>query len=171
MSVAITRTDRTAEDLRRAARASEDVSQARRCLAIASVLDGHKRGISAALAGMQRQTLSDWIHRYNAEGVAGLVDRPRPGRASFLNPEQLAEFDRIVEAGPAIETDGVVRWRRIDLKRVIEERFGVVMAERSVGDLLHARGFRHLSVRPRHPRCDEAAQEAFKKTSPRRSPR
>ena len=62
--------------------------------------------------------------------------------------------------------DGVVRWRRIDLKRVIEARFGVVMAERTVGDLLHARGFRHVSVRPRHPRCDEAEQAAFKKASP-----
>ena len=168
MSLAITRTDLTAEELRRAARASLNVSQARRCLAIASVLDGRQRDVSAEAAGMQRQTLSDWIRRYNADGVAGLLDRPRPGRSSLLNPEQSAEFDRIVEKGPDIETDGVVRWRRIDLKRVIEERFGVVMAERTVGDLLHARGFRHLSVRPRHPRCDEVVQEAFKKTFPRR---
>ena len=64
--------------------------------------------------------------------------------------------------------DGVVRWRRVDLKRVVERRFGVVMAERTIGDLLRARGFRHVSVRPRHPNCDEAAQEAFKKASPRR---
>lgn len=168
MSLSITWTDLTAEDLRRAARTSKNVSQARRCLAIASVLEGHRRGAAAEAAGMQRQTLRDWVHRYNAEGVAGLLDRPQPKPRRLLSPEQLAEFDAIVEAGPDVAVDGVVRWRRIDLKQVIERRFGVVMAERTVGDLLHQRGFRHLSVRPRHPRCDEAVQDTFKKTS--RSP-
>lgn len=168
MTLAITRTDLTAEDLRREARSSRDVAQARRCLAIASVLDGRSRTAAAESAGMQRQTLRDWVHRYNAQGVAGLRDRPRPVRAGLLNAEQRAAFDRIVEAGPDVAVDGVVRWRRIDLKRVVEARFGVVMAERTVGDLLRARGFRHVSVRPCHPNGDEAAQEAFKKTSPRR---
>ena len=171
MTLAITRCDLTAEDLRRAARTSRSVAQSRRCLAIASVLDGRSRTAAAASAGMQRQTLRDWVHRYNAEGVAGLLDRPRPVRAGLLNAEQRAAFDAIVEAGPDVARDGVVRWRRVDLKRVVEARFGVVMAERTIGDLLRARGFRHLSVRPRHPNCDEAVQEDFKKPSPRRSHR
>ena len=111
---------------------------------------------------MQRQTLRDWVHRYNAEGVAGLLDRPNPMRARLLGPEQLAEFDRIVEAGPDVAVDGVVRWRRVDLRLVVKRRFGVVMAERTIGDLLHERGFRHLSVRPRHPRCDEAVHGGTK---------
>jgi hypothetical protein len=34
-------------------------------------------------------------------------------------PDQLAGFAKIAEAGPNHEVDGVVRWRRIDLKRVI----------------------------------------------------
>lgn len=171
MTLAITRLDLTADDLRRTARSSRSVAQARRCLAIASVLDGCTRTSAAESAGMQRQTLRDWIHRYNADGVAGLLDRLRPARAGLLSAAQRTEFDRIVEAGPDVAVDGVVRWRRIDLKRVVERRFGVVMAERTVGDLLHARGFRHVSVRPRHPRCDEAEQDAFKKPSPRRSHR
>ena len=147
------------------------MGQARRCLALALVLEGHNRTEAAESAGMQRQTLRDWVHRYNADGVAGLVDRVPPARPGLLSADQLLEFDRIVEAGPDMAVDGVVRWRRIDLKQVIERRFGVVMAERTVGDLLRARGFRHVSVRPRHPNGDEAAQEAFKKTSPRRSRR
>ena len=171
MTLAITRLDLTAEDLRRAAWSSKDVAQARRCLALAGVLDGGTRTAAAESAGMQRQTLRDWVHRYNAEGVAGLLDRPRPVRPGLLSAEQRAEFDAIVEAGPDVAVDGVVRWRRIDLQRVIERRFGVVMAERTVGDLLRARGFRHVSVRPRHPNCDEAEQEAFKKPSPRGSRR
>ena len=99
--------------------------------------------------------------------MAGLLDRRGPVRPGRLSPEQLAEFDRMVKEGPDVATDGVVRWRRADLKVVVERRFGVILAERTIGDLLHARGLRHISVRPRHPRCDEAAQESFKQTSPR----
>jgi hypothetical protein len=47
----------------------------------------------------------------------------------------------------------------------------VELSERHVGRLLHQRGFTRLSARPRHPKTDEGAQEAFKKTSPTRSPR
>ena len=57
----------------------------------------------------------------------------------------------------------MVRWRRIDLKRWIEAEFGVVMHERTVGKQLRELGYRRLSVRSRHPKADEAAQEALKK--------
>ena len=102
MTLAITRTDLTAAELRREARVSKDVGQARRCLALALVLEGRSRTEAAESAGMQRQTLRDWVHRYNAEGVAGLVDRAPPARAGLLSADQLAAFDRIVEAGPDV---------------------------------------------------------------------
>ena len=73
--------------------------------------------------------------------------------------------DQIVEAGPDREKDGVVRWRQIDLKRVIAERFGVDFHQRCVGKLLQKLGFSHISARPRHPAQDERFVEAFKKTS------
>jgi hypothetical protein len=76
-----------------------------------------------------------------------------------------------VERGPDPDRDGVVRWRRVDLRALIEARFGVRLHERSVGKVLHRLGFARLSVRPRHPKADEAAQEAFKKASPRWSRR
>src|ERR1700685_1167686 len=56
-------------------------------------------------------------------------------------------------------------WRRIDLKRVIAERFGVEFHPRYVGKLLQKLGFSHISARPRHPAQDERIAEAFKKTS------
>ena len=58
-----------------------------------------------------------------------------------------------------------MRWRRIDLKRVIEERFGVVYHERYVGKLLKQIGFSHVSARPRHPAQDARIMDEFKKTS------
>ena len=60
--------------------------------------------------------LRDWVHRHNAEGVAGLLDRRPPARPGLLIAEQMAEFDRIVKDGPDVVVDGVVRWRRVDLE-------------------------------------------------------
>jgi transposase len=85
------------------------------------------------------------------------------GTKPRLSEEQRAQFAQIVEAGPDRAKDGVVRWRRIDLKRVIAERFGVGFHPRYVGKLLKKLGFSHISARPRHPAQDERIVEAFKK--------
>jgi transposase len=166
--IAITRTELTAAELRAAAGKTKDARAARRMLAIALVLDGVDRTRAAQTCGMDRQTLRDWVHRYNAEGLAGLVNRTVPHRPRRLAPEQMAELAAWVEAGPDPARDGVVRWRRKDLRARIEAAFGVVLHERSVGKQLAALGFRRLSVRPQHPKSDPEAQTAFKKTSAKR---
>jgi len=168
MALAITGKDRTACDLRAVSAKCKDAQAARRMLAIAMVLEGHDRKTAAKTCGMDRQTLRDWVHRYNAEGPEGLSNRRSSGRAPRMMPEQKATFADWVRAGPDLAKDGVVRWRRIDLKRKIEAEFGVVMHERTVGKQLAALGFRRLSVRPQHPKSDPEAQETFKKTSPQR---
>lgn len=114
---------------------------------------------------MDRQTLRDWVHRFNEAGPDGLLDNWSPGPASRLSPKYLAELAGIVETGPDPSVDGVVRWRRIDLKRVIQERFGVDYHERHVSTLLKNLGFSHMSARPRHPAQDARIIEAYKKTS------
>jgi len=126
-----------------------------------------KHGISGGSpSAMDRQTLRDWVHRYNVEGVAGLSDRAQFGRAPKLTVEQEAEVAELVRAGPSLATHGVIRWRRKDLAGVIERRFGAVLAERSVGAMLKRLGFRRLSVRPRHPGHDIQAQASFGSGSP-----
>ena len=165
MTVAITREELIASDLRREAARCRDAKAARRMLSLALVLEGHRRDEAARHAGMDRQTLRDWVHRYNAEGLAGLRNRRHPGPKPRLTPEQLAELDKLVEQGPDPARDGVVRWRRIDLQALIKARFDVELHERSVGKVLHRLGFTRLSVRPKHPASDPEAQEAFKKGS------
>jgi len=136
-------------------------------LALALVLEGQSRTDAARATGMDRQTLRDWVHRYNAEGLAGLRDRVgESGPKRRLSPEQEAQLAEWVRSGPDPARDGVVRWRRADLARAIAERFGVVLAERSVSDVLRRLGFRRLAVRPRHPGHDAAAQASFRRTSP-----
>ncbi len=164
--VAITRMDLDAAGLRRAAAQSRNADAARRMLALALGLDGVSRTDAAEQCGMDRQTLRDWVHRYNDLGLAGLSDRVAPGAKPRLSPEQQAELATLVREGPQIDKDGVVRWRRIDLSRVIQARFGVRLAERSVGAVLRRLGFRRLSARPRHPGHDAAAQQTHKKTLP-----
>src|SRR3954451_15992992 len=164
MTVAITRKELGAVELRREARRCRDTAASRRMLAL--VLEGASREEAARAAGMDRQTLRDWVHRYNEEGLAGLRDRPRSGRKPRLTPGQEAELVTAVERGPDPDREGVVRWRRVDLRALIEARFAVRLHERSVGKVLRRLGFTRVSVRPRHPKADEAAQEAFKKASP-----
>ena len=168
MSIEIERKDHTAAELRRLACRAGSPAQARRILAIALALEGVDRTTAARSCGMDRQTLRDWVHRYNAEGVAGLVDRPRPGRPPRLSGAALDDLIEIVEAGPEVERDGVVRWRCADLAAVVAARFGVTLSERSVGRLLNDRGYVRLKPRPQHPKADPEAQVAFKKTSARR---
>ena len=165
------RDDYDAAGLRRLAKQSRNNRQTRRLLALAAVYDGMSRTAAAQVGGMDRQTLRDWVHRFNAEGPDGLVDRPRPGRDCLLTEAQMAELAVIVETGPDPAVDGVVRWRRVDLKRVIEERFGVVCSERTISDLLARLAFSRISGRPQHPQQDERVIVGFKKTSHARSPR
>ncbi len=160
------REDFSAVDLRALARRSKDVNQSRRLLSLAAIRDGMERGEAAKIGGMDRQTLRDWVHRFNVSGPDGLYDKWTSGPTPRLSPEQLAEFAKLVEAGPDLKVDGVVRWRRADLKRVVAERFGIDYHERYIGKLLRKLGFSHMSARPRHPAQDERIVEAFKETSP-----
>ena len=153
------------------ARRSKDANQSRRLLSLAAVRDGMDRGGAAKIGGMDRQTLCDWVHRFNAAGPEGLIDNWTAGPKPRLSEEQRTQFAQIVEARPDRQKDGVVRWRRIDLKGVIAERFGVDIHPRYVGKLLKKLGFSHISARPRHPAQDERIVEGFKNVWPAPSAR
>lgn len=162
------RTDYSAGELRRLAKVSRDANQSRRLLSLAAVADGMSREDAARIGGMERQTLRDWVHRFNAAGPDGLRDAWWSGPEPRLSPTQKTELAEIVETGPDPAVDGVVRWRRVDLQKVIKQRFGIDYHERYVGTLLKDLGFSHMSARPRHPAQDGVIVEAYKKTSPTR---
>jgi len=161
----IIRSDFNAAQLRVLASHSRDANQARRLLSLAAIYDGMSRKEAATLGGMDRQTLRDWVLRFNDKGPDGLLNRKSSGRKHRLSKEQLKDLERLVEVGPDLEKDGVVRWRAIDLKRVIEARFGVSYGERHVMKLLNALGFSHITARPKHPKQNVRVMDAFKKTS------
>src|SRR5271154_138957 len=128
VAVSITRLDLAASELRKAASGEKDSAAARRILALALVLDGVDRKTAAETCGMDRQTLRDWVHRYNAAGLAGLRNLKSPGPGSKLTARQQAELAELVEAGPDPAVHGVVRWRRVDLRDELQRRFGVTLS-------------------------------------------
>jgi transposase len=136
VAVEITRRDMSPGELRETAARSRDANATRRMLALALVLEGHSREDSAQICGMDRQTLRDWVHRYNAEGIAGLSNRPAPGPEPRLSAGQEAAVAEWIESGPDLKHDGVVRWRCRDLKERIEREFQVSFHERTIGKLL-----------------------------------
>ena len=158
------RRDRTPIVLRKLAKAEADARVARRMLAIANALDGMSREEAARSAGMDRQTLRDWVIRYNAHGVDGLADHWGDGRPPKLSAEEKAELVAIVLAGPDPEASGISTFTREDLVRICKERFGKGLHVSSMGRILHELGLSRQKARPSHPQKDPAAQAAFKKS-------
>jgi len=164
MAALTIRKDRTPVMLRKLAKAEEDARVGRRMLAIANALDGMSREAAAQAAGMDRQTLRDWVIRYNENGIDGLHDRWDGGRPPRLEPDELAELYAIVMAGPDPEIDGVCAFTREDLVRICEKRFDKTMHRATMGRLLRSMGLSRQKARPSHPQKDPASQEAFKKS-------
>ena len=156
-------TDLPAAELRRLARREEDRAAAARMQAIAGALEGLSRAEAARLAGMERQALRDAVVRYNAEGLAGLHDRPRPGRPMRLDGAQRAVLKQVVLDGPDVEATGLSAWTLFELCREVEKRWGVAYHPSHMGKLMHQLDLSWQKARPSHPKADAAAREAFAK--------
>ena len=158
------RTAFSSQKLRRLATRVRNAAQARRLLAIAAVLDGAAREEAAKIGGMDRQTLRDWVIRFNDQGPDGLINKSSPGAPGKLSKEHRAFLARLVEEGPIPAIHGVVRWRACDLIMRLHEEFGISVSDDTVYRALRELGFSHVSARPKAYKQDPEAVEAFKKT-------
>jgi transposase len=152
--------------LRRLAKVSRHAGQTRRLLALAAIYDGGSRGDAACIGDVGRQTIRDWVLRFNARGPEGLVDAKAPGHQAALGEAERLALKEIVEAGPIPAVHGVVRWRLKDLVQWLFETFGISLSETTVSRELKKLGYAKLSARPRHHAQNEETLKAFKKTSP-----
>ena len=158
------REDVSAAELRRLARREKDRRAAARMYAIANALEGMSRAEAARLAGMERQALRDAVVRYNAEGFAGLHDRPKGRPPRRLTAEEEAELRAAILEGPDLAVDGVCAWTLPALCRFVARRWNKRIHPDSLSKVVRGRlGLSHQKTRPVHPKTDPEAQEAFKK--------
>src|SRR5215813_2664891 len=148
------RTDYTAGEVRVLAKRVKDAAQARRLLAIAAVLDGASRTEAAKIGGMDRQTLRDWVIRFNDQGPDGLINIASPGVPPKLDATHRAFLARIAEEGPIPAVHGVVRWRACDLIMRLHEEFGISVSDDTIYRALKDLGFSHAAAltRAQQPR-------------------
>ena len=160
------RTDFDADVLRAVARKTKDGPQARRLLALAAIYDGASRTEAARIGGVTLQVVRDWVVKFNAHGPEGLIDRKPPGRSPKLTNTHRAALATQLDEGPIPAIHGVVRWRLVDLIQWLWEEFRLSISKQTLSRELRAMGYRKLSARPRHHQKNEAAVDAFKKSSP-----
>jgi len=157
------RDDRSPEELRLLARREHRGRAAARLYAIANALEGMSRAEAARRAGMERQALRDAVVRYNAEGVAGVQDRPKGHPERRLSEAEEATLAAVILRGPDPDRDGVCAWTRADLCRWLAEHFGKTYHPSSLTRVLRRLGFSRQKARPAHPQRDARAQQRFQK--------
>ena len=156
------RTDLSAGELRALARREKDPRAASRMYAIAHALEGKSRAEAARLAGMERQALHDAVVRYNAEGLAGLHDRPKGHRRPVLDPDDEVALKDLVLAGPDLVRHGRTEWTLPSLAEEIAHLWGKRLHPASLSRVLRRLGLSKQKTRPRHPQANAEAQQAFK---------
>lgn len=152
-------------ELRAWALAAGTERERKRGLAIAHVMEGMSRVEAGRVTDQTDQAVKDAIKRYNAEGVAGLKDRPHTGRPRKLDAEKLRELHDIALAGPDVETEHLSAYTRDDLAQIAEKKWGVTYAVTSIGRHLKEMGLSRQKMRPSHPKKDPEAVEAFLKNA------
>jgi len=153
----------SAATLRALARRERSRSAAARMYAVANALEGMSRAEAARLAGLERQALRDAVVRYNAQGLAGFQDRPRPGAKPRLDEVEQAALAALILAGPDVEATGLSAWTLAELCREIEVRWGKCLHPASLSRVVRKLGFSRQKARPSHPKVDLDAQAAFAK--------
>jgi transposase len=158
------RADYEPAELRRLARRTKNRAQALRLVAIALALEGAPRAEAAKTGAMDRQTLRDWVIRFNEAGPQGLLDRPKGHARCRLEEGQLAVLKAWMLRGPDPERDGISAWRIVDAIAFCKERFGVPYSEEGMRRILRQElNLSHQKTRPVHPQHDPRRAEAFKK--------
>src|SRR5260370_2270884 len=152
------------EELRDAAGWEHRGTVRARVLAMARLREGGERSATARQFGMSRNVLRIWVGRYNATGIAGLVDRPGGGEPARLTAEQRAVLKERVLAGADLERDAMVAYRILDIRALAEREFGMRYSHGGMHRVLHAIGCAWLMPRPHHPKGDAGPKTSSKKT-------
>lgn len=149
------------DELQRLAKATDDKRTWLRYQAVILATQGRSAAKVAQALGCSPRAVFAWVARYNRGGPDALQERPHTGRPPRLAGPELFSFRQRLEAGPTPE-DGICTFYGPDLRRILEQEFGVLLGLQAVYDLLHRHGFSSLMPRPQHKDADEELQRIFK---------
>jgi transposase len=117
----------------------------------------------ARLLGDAPRTVEYWVHRFEANGLAGLREGARSGRPSRLDPAQVAQVQAALRGSPAEVGLRGNLWDGKTLSAYVRQ-LGVDLRPRQCRNLLHQWEFRYRKPRPVIARADPEKQAAHKKT-------
>lgn len=146
-------------------RRSRDSRYDHRLHAVLLVAHGMSCPQVGRLLGDAPRTVEYWVHRFEEEGLSGLVDLERPGRPSRLNDEQYREIGEVLRQSPLDVGLDTNLWDGKTLSKFIESRYGISLGVRQCQRLFRQLGFRMRKPRPVIARADPEKQEEFKKNS------
>ena len=155
------------EELKQLERAEKDAGKSKRLRVVILAMEGWTAPAVAMAVGLSRRVCQHWVYRFNEQGLAGLEDGRGRQPTSPLTSEQEEAIRRRIDAGPTAQ-DGICSLRGADIRRFLQQEFGLLRSLAGVYHLLHRLGYSYLRPRPRHRKADPEAVEAFRQAWPER---
>jgi transposase len=153
------------EQLRQRSQQERKAKQRDRYRAVVLALEGHSAPQIARTLARSRRFVQLWVYAYRDHGLEALVPKRQSGCPSKLPAAQEPAFKQRLLAGPT-EADTVCTLRAKDIRRILQQEFGVKYSLPGVYDLLHRLGFSCLAPRPRHRKNDPAQMQQWVEQAP-----
>ena len=153
------------ERLRQRSRQQRDAKQRDRYRAIVLAIEGRSAPEIGQILARSRRFVQLWVYAYRDQGLDAIAPKRQSGCPSKLPVAQQQSFKDRLLAGPT-ETDGVCTLRAKDIRRILQNEFGVEYSLAGVYDLLHRLGFSCLAPRPRHRKNDPARMQQWVEQAP-----
>lgn len=106
--------------------------------------------------------ITNWVHRFELEGIEGLKDKAGRGRTSRLNEEQSQRIIALLKEHPENHGYNSATWTGPMLMEWIELHYGIVYKKAQIYNVIKSLGYTYQKGRGIFPETNEEAQEVFK---------
>ncbi|PYU99185.1 MAG: hypothetical protein DMG10_26020 [Acidobacteria bacterium] len=105
------------------------------------LLTGWKTTAVSRLFGVSRQAIVDWVRKANSKGIDSVLDEPRPGRPTRMDPVTQSKLEEALAKSP--EDFGLrrTRWDGVVVVEFLEKVCNVHLKPRQARNWLKRLGF------------------------------